>query len=187
MWILLALLCIGVGLVMYSGLQPEIPDELSFLKTKPPAATAVVDGDASNTTALPSISAGSWRMLASADGTEISRDFADEIKSSTQRYDSPTFYVTCYRKSLYVRIDTRLHTKGEKTAEVAVQGKTDTWLHGEGQNIYAPDAQALLKRLQGSAVAKVAMEFDEAPRQTLRLKLDGFDQAVSQVKKDCGL
>lgn len=183
MWLILALLCVGVGLVMYAGLQPEIPDELTFLKTKPQAAVVVTQEAAP----LPTITATSWSIRSSGDSVEISRDFLDEIQSSTQSYDRPTFILTCYQNQLYARIDTRLHTRGVKTTNVGWQGHTQLWTHGERQNIFAPDAKQVLQSTIGRESVSVSLEFDEAPRQTLRLPLEGFAQAAVKVKQQCGI
>lgn len=186
MWILLALLCLGVAAVMFSGMQGSIPDELSFLKTKPD--TAVVETTESSMPLPPVATASAWNILASSQGTEISRDFSDDIQSATQKYDRPTFYLTCYRNTLYARIDTRLHAAGGKTSPVVWQGVHQEWVRGEAQNIYSPDTSAVLKSmlaLKTGQPAQVSLSFDEAPRQTLRLRLDGLPNALQQLKKNC--
>lgn len=188
MWMLFALLCIGVGLVMFSGIQSQLPDELSFLKSKPPTSSAVVEsGSVQEAQALPAVTASAWTVESSADGVEISRDFANEIRSASQRYDRPTFYLTCYRQVLYARIDTRLHTKGRSQAKVIWQGNPQIWVHGEGQNIFAPDAAQVLRSLHQQTAATASLEFEEAPRQTLTLHLTGLDRALTVLGKSCRL
>lgn len=187
MWIIFALICIGVGLVLYSGIQADLPDELSFMKSKP--SGAVVENTTTVDSApLPVTTSAAWNILAMGEMVEVSRDFSNDIHGNGGvRYDRPVFYLTCYKQGLYARIDTRLHTKGEKSAEVDWQGIHQTWVHGSGQNIFSPDALAIVKSIKGRNTAQVSLTFDEAPKQTFELKLDGMTWALQQLKRSCAI
>ena len=191
MWGFFALIVIGIGLVWYAGLQPQIPTELSFLKwehhTSAPSGEAA-PASGSRVAPLGSVTgATGWRLLSDSNGFEYSRDFEGPIRGGAQSYDAPIFGVTCYGNVPYVHVDTRLRAAGGKTVKVTFNGDTQAWARAAGQNLFAPDAVRILRGLAGRETAELQVAFDEAPFQSFTLKLTGIDKILDVMHRQCGL
>jgi hypothetical protein len=192
MWGFFALIVIGIGIVWYAGLQPEIPNELSFLKwdhhTTPVSGTQ--SRPASDAAASPFgtvVGATGWRLINDSEGFEYSRDFEGSIRGGSAAYDAPVFGVTCYHNVPYVHIDTRLRAKGGKTVTVGFNGDNQQWVRAQGQNLFAPNAVQILKGLEGRDSTQVVLAFDEAPSQSFTLKLPGMARILDVLHRDCAL
>ena len=189
---LFALIVIGIGLVWYAGLQPNIPSELSFLKwdhhTAPLSASDTANASSTSVAPLTTLNGSSgWRFLSTPDGFEYSRDFNESIRGGAVPYDSPTFGITCYHNTPYVHVDTRLHARGAKAVEVSFDGNEQPWLRAEGQNLFAPNSAALLRDLSSRQAATMRVAFEEAPSQVFTLKLAGLPKILEVFHRDCGL
>jgi len=187
MGIIIALLCLGIGFIWYVGLAPSLPKELSFLKMGTHVTPTTNATRSSAEAVLPPlvVTSSAWNMSARGADIEMSREFSTGIKGATQTYDRPAFYLTCHQSKLYARIDSRLHTRGETTAEVIWQDAPQTWIHGDGQNIFAPETELILHSFRGQKEIQVSLDFNEEPRQSFVLKLDGFEGALTQLKQQC--
>jgi hypothetical protein len=192
MWGFFALLVIGVGLVWYAGLQPEIPSELSFLKWDhhtTAAAASDTAASASSTAAplAPVTGATGWRLVTDTEGFEYSRDFDGAIRGGSAQYDAPVFGITCYHNTTYVHVDTRLRAAGGKAVKVTFNGDTREWVRTQGQTLFAPDSAQILKDLEGRETVQMRVGFDEAPVQDFDLKLTGVPKILDILHRECGL
>jgi hypothetical protein len=192
MWGFFALLVIGIGLVWYAGLQPEIPSELSFLKwdhhtTVAAAGDTTVSASSTAAPLGPVTGATGWRLTTDSEGFEYSRDFDGAIRGGSTQYDAPVFGITCYHNVTYVHVDTRLRAAGQKAVKVTFNGDTEEWVRAQGQTLFAPNSAQILKGLEGREVTQMTVGFDEAPVQAFALKLSGLPKILDILHRECAL
>lgn len=178
-----AFVTIGFALMLFSSIQDEIPEELSFLKNTP---------SQENLARLP---AGSqqfthqgWRVVESLGTTEVVKAFKGPLVVNGQSFEAPDLGLLCYQNSLSVRIDSRLPTTGLKTSPVEFLNTKQLWDKGaSGSNLLSVDPMVTLRGLLSGAkdASTVTLSYRDLGRQTTTLDLTGLVELVSRMGPGC--
>lgn len=190
-WVLFAFLALALSLFLFAKIQPDIPDELAFLRGD--------GGTAIHQPAQPTERfAGPWTSFAEApewlvrrfsDGSaEFQLALDTPIEMTGQRYGEPFVEVTCARGyvfvGLYAGFPFRQSAQANETS-VEVNGKASAWpLSRNGMTAYAPSAHRLASGENAGDVSfKVSLE--EAGGYQGSANLSGLDKVVATARKAC--
>lgn len=179
-WVFFA---IAFALMMFSSVQDQIPDELSFLKGSPtfgaPAAPApgtqqfVHQG---------------WRVVESPGTTELVKSFKGPITVNGQAYDAPELGILCFQNVLNIRLDSRSPTTGTKNTPVSFGGLEQHWDKGAtGTNLLAADPRAVLRGLLGGAQGanQATLSYRDLGQQASALDTTGLPELVARMGQGC--
>ena len=186
MWFLICTLALLVGLAMFARLQPDIPEELSFLKSSPPSGLVVTtdhDPNAAGAQALPDYAEATagWKLQVVGQDRELSKDFNEAIAGPNgQAYDKPTLYLTCYQGKLFARVNTRLRVAGDQPVHMNV-AKMPGWKEGEQQNWYSNNASALASQMVARKTVQVTLQFAEVGTQRFTFNAAGIPTVAKNL------
>lgn len=181
--VLFVLFAAAFALLLFSGLQDQLPDELAFLRMNETAQrTAAPAGGAA-----PSVAgAENWQMTAAEGTVELSRRLPGDIVVNGVYYDRPYVGVLCHEGKLDMRIDTRMATTGRTHTLVAVDGKEAQWPKGTGTNVFPPDAvQSLKQWVRATAPVELTFSYVELGLQPSTIPAGELRAAVNALPAPC--
>lgn len=186
MWFFICLLALLVGFAMFARLQPDLPDELSFLKPAPTSGLVVTtdqDPNAGGAQALPDYAEATagWKLQVVGQDRELSKDFNEAIAGPNgQTYDKPTLYLTCYQGQLFARINTRMRVAGDQPVQMNV-AKMPGWKEAEQQNWYSSNAAALVSQMVARKSVQVQLQFAEVGTQRFTFNAIGIPTVAKNL------
>jgi hypothetical protein len=179
-WVFFA---IGFALMLFSSIQDDIPDELSFLKGTPSfGVPAALPPGAQQFTHL------GWRVTESPGTAEIVRSFNGPITVNGQSFEAPELGLLCYQGVLSVRIDTRLPTTGIRNSPVGFANTNQMWDKGAtGTNLLAVDPRATLRGLLSGAkgAAALTLSYRDLGAQSAEIDLTGIGELAARMGPGC--
>lgn len=181
MWVTMALVAIVLGLILFSSIQGDLPDELAFLKGSPktsqvaPVTVEPVRGEV-----------GGWLVQSNGTVIELSKRFRGVIKAGAYQYDAPVIGIMCDGKALHLRIDTQAPVTGRGDTPVKLNGRETKWYKAQGTNVLAVDAKATAAMLLKSK-SLVEFEFSYLDVGLAKTDLDpsGLRDAAMQLPPAC--
>lgn len=181
MWVTMALVAIVLGLILFSSIQDDIPNELAFLKGAPKTSQVATVA----TTPVQADVAG-WLVQSRGAVTELSKRFAAGIKAGAYQYDAPVIGLMCDGKALHLRIDTQAPVTGRTESPVKVNGRESQWYKAQGTNVLAADAKSIAAQLL-KAKTPVEFEFSYLDVGLAKASLDaaGLRDAAMQLPPAC--
>lgn len=192
MWVLWSFIAIAAGFILYSSIQDQVPDELSFLKLGAANPSAVVSGDDNSPESNAQVSdyyassAKHWTIVRQPAYTELVRDFGNAVIYAGQATEAPTLHVLCANQQLFVGLDPKLRVAGdEKSATLQFDGQSQTWLRDTNQRLYAQNSADVRNRLTQKTPLTVVLRFVEGGEQRFTLNTEGFVKALSRLPSAC--
>lgn len=184
LWVLFSAIAILIGIALFSKVQTELPDEIAFLKSKPPASqvldTTAEAGGNMSAIAMDGPATG-WTLQADGQMSEAFKDFEQAITGPNgQVYDHPSFAITCYQGSLYARVNSRIRASGDAPIAFELQGMP-AWAAAANQNWYSADAKRALSLLKAQGKVTVRIAFDEAGTQKFAFNTNGLSSTLAKM------
>jgi len=184
LWVLFSAIAILIGIAMFAKVEPDLPPELEFLKSKPKEAQ-VLDGAGAGATNMGAIAldgpATGWTFQTDGKTAEASKDFEQHIAGpGGQAYDRPSFSVTCYEGHFYARVNTRIAAAGTAPIQFDVKG-LPSWTQGQNQDWFSTDAVKTLTTLQARGTVSARIAFEEAAAQKFTFNTNGLSAVLRQM------
>lgn len=184
LWVLCSIIAILLGIVFYAKVEPEIPQELGFLKGKPPAHQ-VLEGDGAAETNMSSMplsgAATGWTFQSDGDVSLATKDFDQSIAGPNgQVYDRPAFSIMCYQGHFYARVNTRLRASGNSPIAFDVKGLPG-WRSAPNQEWYSNDAGKAIHTLRARGNVKVNILYEEVGQQKFTFNTNGMSAVVQRM------
>lgn len=172
-----ALIIIGAlvaGYVMYLGLQPQIPAQLSFLKldTSPATRSAVVAASKPEPPASVSSAGAGWTLASMGGGAwalsqQMDADIRVEVQGQILRYQAPVLYAICQQGKLYAELDTRAALR---QASAVVNGHPEELKQlGAGPHYALTSPKILLESAERGAPLRITLPFRDAGSQVAEM------------------
>lgn len=184
LWVLCSVAAILLGIVFYAKVEPEIPQELGFLKGKPPAHQVLEGGDAADTnmSALPLAGAATgWTFQSDGNVSLATKDFDQPIAGPNgQVYDKPAFTIMCYQGHFYARVNTRVRAGGDIPIAFDVKGLPG-WRSAPNQDWYSNDAGKTIQALRARGSVGVRITFEEVGQQKFTFNSNGMSAVVQRM------
>lgn len=181
MWVTMALVAIILGLIMFSSMQDDIPDELSWLKAAPkPAQTVQVETEASSSQTVQG-----WQVVSKGAITELTKRFSSGFKAGAYEYEPPVMGLMCDGNELHLRVDTQAPVTGRAETPVKLNGKALSWHKAQGTNVLAPDAKAIAKLLMKAREVEFEFSYLDTGLATSRIDTTGLRDASMQLPPAC--
>lgn len=183
LWVFIAA---AFGLLLFTGMQDKLPDELSFLKSSP-SIESLGQSDPGSTRS--SFTYKGWKVRQEGPTIELTRSFTGTLEANNRSYDLPEFGVLCNDGKLDARIDTRAATTGTTDTPVTVSlggaGKQQ-WSKGTGMNVFPPSAKTFVfTAAKALEPLEVTFSFTELGNQKVKLDTTGLAQLLAQLPKGC--
>lgn len=177
-WIFLA---IAMALMLFSSIQPDLPDELSFLK-----GTMEVDV-VPEQPGLQQFKHLGWLVQESPGVTSLTKAFQGPLVVNGTSYEAPELGVLCYQGTLNVRIDSKVATTGTKTSVVTFAGRKESWDKGAaGMNLLAPQPLESLKALVAEMPRGAAsLSYRDLGAQHVGVDTTGLSELVARMAPTC--
>lgn len=171
---------LAFALLLFSSLQDDIPDELSFLRSKPTGAVV-----APNTAKV--VTYKGWKATQVGSAVELVKAFNGTIAVGAIMYPAPEIGVLCYDNKLDIRVNTKSPTTGTTTSEVAVgTDAAQAWGKGAGNNLFPPQPDQFLRAL---VEAKTGLTLNVSYRtlgvHASTLDTTGLAELVQQLPPNC--
>lgn len=181
-WILVAFVSAAL---LFSSIQDELPDELSFLKGDQAAVQTVGAGAAPvGVTSVSQVQG--WTVRKNNLAVELSKAFSGEIVVNGTPYAAPEIGILCNQGALDIRLDTRMATTGRKTTPVKVSGLgKQTWEKSASTNIFPKDAKPLLRLLVAQPAVAITLSYTELGLQSTSLDTAGLAALVQELPEAC--
>lgn len=184
LWVICSIAAILMGIVFYAKVEPDIPQEIGFLKGKPGAHQVLEGGaeGASNASSLPLAGgATGWTLLSDGQTTEASKDFEQAIAGPNgQAYDKPSFSITCYQGHLYARVNTRVRASAVAPLEFDIKGMP-SWRAAPNQDWYSNDAGKTISALRAQGNVEVRIAFEELGKQKFTFNTNGMSAVLHKM------
>jgi hypothetical protein len=184
LWVICSVMAILLGIVFYAKVEPEIPQEIGFLKSKPAAHQVLEGGDAAQTNMssipLSGVATG-WTFQTDGNVTLASKDFEQPIAGPNgQVYDKPSFAIMCYEGHLYARVNTRVRAGGDAPINFDVKGLPG-WRSAPNQDWYSADAGKTIDALRARGSVGVRIAFEELGQQRFTFNANGISAIVQKM------
>lgn len=177
-WIFLAF---AAGLMLFSSLQEQLPDELGFLKS---TGTAPLVAD--QTPAAVIAQNTGWTLKQSGNAIEFSRPFEGTIVANGEEYDSPEIGILCNNGKLDLRLDSRITTTGLHSTPVTVSGMgAATWEKGTGKNLFPADAHRVLRHFAANRQVSVTLSYASIGSFSSRLDTSALPRLLALLPESC--
>lgn len=204
MWVIVSFLAIALGLIMFSGIQEDIPDELGWLKAKPKGALVVqgmpdrigADGKPSSHPGKGSVAfvpqpmniPGGWvyQAIGKRDFT-VTKDMKGSFADAAN-YDAPQFSVVCASGKVYVTFLPMLGVKqdSQKLTTVSLNGKPFKFSSTENLRLFAPNSDEILSSVSKGTALTVGFDYLEYGNLSFKVTPEGMREAATFVNSRCG-
>lgn len=177
LWVLIAVV---LGIILYSSIAEDIPDELSFLKPSPTA-------NAPGTSGLQTIQYQHWTVRTSQSAVEVVARLQPGPQTKAN-LPPPEIGFLCHQGKLDARLDTVLPTTGAQATPVGFGTLgASTWEKGTGKNVFPPNAYSLSRYLveASGAPVVVSLSYAEHGKQLWVLPGIGFGEISRQLPAGC--
>ena len=183
LWIFIAA---AMGLMLFSTLQENLPDELSFLKTTS-VETSPPEADPSLVAKTGITTLEKWTMRRAGDTIELVQRMSGQIEAGGVVYDNPEIGILCHKGRLDVRIDARHATTGTRTTPVEVKpGSSMVWTKGTAKNVFPADPKSLVSTLaKSTGPVKFSFSYIELGNQTVELAPKGLKALLGTLPTTC--
>jgi len=183
LWVFIAA---AIGLMLFSTLQEDLPNELSFLKMPENAVVVTPGGGATGPAVRTSLHQG-WEVQQTGNTLSASRAFRGVLEVNGQVYDTPQLGVLCHEDKLSVRIDSRMATTGMAKTPVALGTAEQDWDKGAaGMNVLAPNpSQVLALLLKAQEPVGVTLSYRELGKQTAYVDTTGLQDIAAAMRPGC--
>lgn len=162
------------GLLLFTSIQDELPDELGFLKSSSPSAITKIPGAVT-------YQHEGWLIQQIGKTTEM----AKPLKSQTPGVEA-SLALLCHQEQWQARVKLSVSATGKSSSKVEVGGSKEDWAKAEGNNLLSPNPQLLARSFYAderrlslvvstTSAGKVAFEFD--PK--------GFADIVKRLSLSC--
>ena len=176
------------GYVMYLGLQPQIPEQMGFLKLGGTAAgpTAVVATSPAEQRA-PVVAGDGWSPASMEGGAlalkhSMSADIRVNVQGQVLRYQAPVLYAVCLQGQVRVELDSRAALA---QAAVVVNGHPQIMQKLDAGSSYVlPDPQPLLESAARGTALTLKLVYRDAGSQTAALPavaMNGLASLLPQI------
>lgn len=204
MWVIVSFIAIALGIIMFSGIQGDIPDELGWLKAKPKGSIVVQglpeqtgeNGKSANVqdkgspvfVPQPMNIPGGWvyQAIGKRDFT-VTKDMKGSFPANPN-YDPPQFSVVCASGKVYVTLLPLLSVKqdSQKLATVDLNGKPFKFSMTENLRLFAPNTEEVLGSLNKGAPLTIGFDYQEFGSLSFKVTSEGMREATSFVNSRCG-
>ena len=194
MWLVMSLVCIVAAMILYSRIQGDIPDELSFLK-KSKKEYAINTQNALNIDELKNNSyISGWYIKKDSLGNfEYTKAFDTNIEVDGSRLSPPEMIFTCYERQLYISLNTRIGTNFYKKDEsyytdIDIKSLNTTllsssWLLGKNNKAFYEDKMEFLNTVQKESELKVNISY-AGERKDYHIDMSGLPKLIGTIV-DC--
>lgn len=178
LWVFIAL---AFGVILFTGLQDDLPEELSFLKNKSGVTT---QGTVPLGTKVSSYQG--WTIRQTSTAVELVKPLQAKIEVNGSAYVNPEFGYLCNAGKLDMRIDTHSSTTGTRMTPVSVAGVgRQEWDKSKSANIFPKDPHALLKVLTSTPSVEFTLSYAELGLQRVTLDTQGLDALIKDLPPSC--
>jgi hypothetical protein len=178
--ILVVFVTLAFAFLLYSSLQDDIPDELSFLRTQPAGQHAVVAGAKVS-------SYKGWRVTQMGTTVELIKQFEATAAVGTVAYPPPEIGILCFDNKLDIRVDTKSPTTGTTSSPVAVdRDPAQEWGKGKNTNLFPPQASQLLRDMvRATSGVTLTLSYRTLGLQPSSLDVSGLPELIAQLPSGC--
>jgi hypothetical protein len=182
-WVFIAA---AFGLMLFTGLQDNLPDELSFLKS----STGIESlGQADPGSTRSNFTYKGWKVRQEGPTIEMTRSFSGNLEANNRSYDLPEFGILCNEGKLDARIDTRSATTGTANTPVTVSlggAGRQMWVKGTGMNVFPPSVKSFVfTASKALEPIEFTLSYTELGNQKVKLDTTGLAQILAQLPKGC--
>lgn len=184
MWVLMCFIAVVVGIMLYSSIETELPDQLRLSKT----GAQVVAAPSQPGAAFDPVASSSrmWQVRGDGQNVELLRDFRGLVEHNGQKYDAPTLMLTCYNGDLFVGVDLHMApaVKGEH-ASVRTAAGVQRWSVGEGHRLYSPAPKALAAAVRAEKPFEMVLPYAELGEQRVTFVPTDGAKALAYFPPSC--
>lgn len=175
LWIFLA---IAGGIMLFSALQEDLPEELAILKGDAPAEKVKFDKK--------EFTYKGWNVRQQDYTIELTRTMDGELSGVAGTFKPPVLGVLCHEGKLDMRIDTGYALTGTKTTQVRVNGDRQVWVKGQGTNVFPPKPKTLLNDIVTKETPlSVNLSYVDLGSNSFTLDAEGLKELKPQLPKSC--
>lgn len=179
LWVFIAL---AFGLLLFTSLQGDIPDELSWLRMEPAGSTA----PAASTPGAGSLTYEGWSVKYAPETLEIIKTVGQPVQAGNTLLQPPELGILCHQGKLDIRLKTRNATTGIQTTPVVFGDVEAAWEKGKANNSFPPNPQALLQDLQrATGPIRVVVSLKDHGNQQFVLDTRGASELISRFPVAC--
>lgn len=185
LWIFLAF---AFAVIIFTGFQNDLPEELGFLKNTKPNTVFQLEapGPTANGEGMTTSQYQGWTIRKTPYAVEFVRTMSANIEVNGNQYSSPEFGLLCDGGKLDIRIDTRTGTTGRTSTPVTVSGLgAQEWDKSSGKNIFPKNAAALLAHLNKTPKVEFTLSYSELGLQKATLDTTAFAQLLQALPATC--
>lgn len=177
-WVFIAL---AFSLLLFSSIQNEIPDELSFLKGNSSLDAGAIPPGAQKFLYL------GWQVVESPGTAEFVKRAQGSLEVNDAKYTTPLVGILCHQGRLSVRIDPMYATTGSPYTLVGVSSLQQNFEKGaSGTNLLATDPSSLVRVMaQSKEPVQLAISYRDFGIQRTALDASGLAQLLERVPSTC--
>lgn len=180
--ILFAFIAIAFGLLLFFGIQGELPEELAFLKTNEPTQT--VKKETAN--GITTFKYEGWTVRQSSEAIELTKPMARGMEINGSQYRAPEVGILCAGGRLDLRIDTKYNTTGIKETPVTFGGfSVQPWDKSRTYNIFPKQAGPAISTLATNPRVDIQLSFAELGKQNFVFEGLGLNALINSLPSGC--
>lgn len=173
LWIFIA---IAFGLMLFSSIQDDIPEELSVLRDDSVPVKVPKDGKKSTYEG--------WTIVQSPAGVELLK--MTRPTQNAKGGSSPYIGILCSGNAVSLRIDAKRQLDSASGLAVHFNGGATAWHPAQGANIVAGDPKGLIRFLVDSKdPVSVSLKFSKGGLQTYSFNPKGLEPLYNQLPQGC--
>lgn len=177
-WVFIAL---AFSLLLFSSIQDEIPDELSFLKADVAGAVGAPPPGSQK------FLFEGWQVVESPGTAEFVKRAAGPIQVNGSAYNAPLVGILCHQGRLNVRIDPAYATTGTPYTVVGVGALQQNFEKGaSGTNLLATDPTSVVRLLaQSKDGVPLSISYRDLGVQRSNFNASGLSQLLERLPTTC--
>lgn len=191
MWLVMSLVCIVAAMILYSRIQGDIPDELSFLKKSKKDYVINTDNALSFDALKNNSYLSGWYIKKDNLGNfEYTKSLDTPIEVDGNRLSPPELTFTCYERQLYISLNTRIGTNFYKKDEsyytdIDIKSlnkvlSSNSWLLGKNNKAFYEDKLEFLSIAQKESELKFSISY-AGERKDYNLNMSGFPKLIGTI------
>jgi hypothetical protein len=170
LWIFIAF---AFGLLLFTSIQDDLPDELGFLKSKQPAAR--------NIEGAVTYQHEGWFIQQIGQTSEMSKP----LRSPAPGVEGSLFLL-CHNGQWQARINLSVPTPGKSFSSIEIGGAAERWAKGADNNLISPNPQALASSFsQDGQPLSLTIPTVSAGKVNFEFHPKGFSDIVARLSLAC--
>lgn len=175
LWVFISL---AAGVMLFAGLQENLPPELSFLKSTGETASPVTGKSVTRS--------GPWTITQAGSAIEFSSRLTGRIEVNGTANDTPEIGILCNEGKLDLRLDTRMATTGTRSTPISVSGLGESdWDKSATKNIFPRDPHQLLRLFAAGTPVSLTISYATLGKFTLQVETTDLPKLIARLPVSC--